>query len=76
MKNVITTISVNMRLKRKLDEAKGKEDWDTFIEALYIAWKSESGKRAFEAARKMLTKGDMKSIEKSYKEFRKGFVLR
>ncbi len=71
-----TTISVKKSVKRMLEKGKKDKDWSEFLYDFYSERARNSESKAFTELRKVLTDSDVKNIEKSYKNFRKGFELR
>lgn len=70
------TISVPIKVKRILEEAKGKDEWGKFLLELYTELEILRSKRAFEKLAETLTDEDLKVIIESSKEFRRRLTLR
>jgi hypothetical protein len=59
-----------------LREKKGNKDLISFLLELYMEAKASKSRSALEKLRQLLTEEDLKSIEKSSREFREKFKLR
>lgn len=57
-------------------EKKGNKDLISFLLELYMEAKASKSRSALEKLRQLLTEEDLKSIEKSSREFREKFKLR
>jgi predicted CopG family antitoxin len=70
------TISLLREVKELLEREKGDKDWSNFLLELYMEARANKSRSAFEKLRQLLTEEDLKSIEKSSREFREKFKLR
>jgi hypothetical protein len=71
-----STISVPVRVRKVLEEAKGEEEWGDFLLGLYMESRRLKSKEAFEKLAKVLTEEELNRILESSEEFKKGFELR
>jgi len=71
-----TTIPVPRSVREKLEKAKGKESWGSFLLKLYKAYEESKRKKAFDELTNMLSEEELAKMEESYKEFRKRFRVR
>jgi predicted CopG family antitoxin len=70
------TISVPAEVKKLLENAKGKDEWGSFLLKLYAEVKKLKSKKAFDELTSTLTDEDLKAIIESSKEFRERFAFR
>jgi predicted CopG family antitoxin len=70
-----STITLRKSTKARLESMKGKKDWDSFLEELYLQIRKREGINSIAKLRKLLTDEDLEQISKSSKKFRKEFRL-
>lgn len=70
------TISVPVEVKKRLEKAKGKKEWGTFLLEMCTETQRQKSKKAFDEMTKLLTEDDLNAIEESSREFREKFTLR
>jgi len=75
LKNYVT-ISVLKEVKELLEKEKKDKDWSDFLLELFREAKTARARKAFEKLRNLLNDEDYIEIEKSSKEFRRGFKFR
>ncbi len=69
------TISVPKEVKRKLEKAKGKEDWGSFLLRIYEEYERLKRLEAFKELKNLLSQEELDTILKESEEFRKRFNL-
>ena len=70
-----STITLRRTTKARLESIKGKKDWDSFLEELYLQRRSEKGKSSLAELRELLGDRDLDRITESSKKFRREFKL-
>jgi Putative antitoxin len=68
-----STITLKKSTKARLESIKGKRDWDTFLEELYLQKRNKEGSDSLAKLRKLLDDNDLEWISQSSKKFRKEF---
>ncbi len=71
-----STITLKRSTKERLESLKGKRDWNTFLEELYLQERKKAGTNSLAKLRELLDDNDLDRIEASSKKFRKEFRLR
>ena len=70
-----TTITIRKSTKSRLQSIKGKKDWDSLLEELYLEKRGKKGKNSLAKLRALLDDEDLDRIAASTKKFRKEFRL-
>ena len=70
-----TTITIRKSTKSRLQSIKGKKDWDSLLEELYLEKRGKKGKNSLTKLRALLDDEDLDRIAASTKKFRKEFRL-
>jgi len=70
-----STITLRKSTKAHLESIKGKRDWNSFLEELYLQKRKKEGTDSLAKLRRLLDDKDLNSISKSSKKFRKEFRL-
>jgi hypothetical protein len=70
-----STITVKKNTKARLESTKGKKDWESFLEELYLEKRKEGGTSSIANMRKLLTDKDLEQISETSKKFGKEFYL-
>ena len=71
-----STISVPTDVKKRLEKAKGEEEWGNFLLNLYDESTKLRAETAFLKLTKTITDEDLKTLIESSKEFREKFTFR
>jgi hypothetical protein len=70
-----STITLRRITKSHLQSIKGKKDWSSFLEELYLERRNKRGKSSLTKLRELLDDDDLDGILSESKKFRKGFQL-
>jgi len=70
-----STITLKMSTKSHLQSLKGKKDWDSFLEELYLEKRNKRVKNSILKLRELLDDDDLDRILQESKKFRKEFHL-
>ncbi|MHB8566424.1 MAG: antitoxin VapB family protein [Nitrososphaerales archaeon] len=73
--NETTTITIHKNTKVRLETIKGKKDWDSFLQELYLEKRSGQGRKSLAKLRDLLDEEDLDRIIASSKKFRREFRL-
>jgi len=68
-----STITLRRSTKSHLESIKGKKDWSSFLEELYLETRSRRGKRSIAKLREVLDDEDLDKILSTSKKFRREF---
>ena len=68
-----TTITIRKSTKSRLRSIKGKKDWNSLLEELYLEKRGRKGKDSMAKLRKLLDDEDLDRIVATSKKFRKEF---
>ena len=71
-----TTISVPEHVKKRLEKAKGGDEWGKFLLDLHTETNRLKREKAFRELTETLTDEDLETIARSKKEFRERLSLR
>ncbi len=67
-----TTITIRKSTKSRLKSIKGKKDWNSLLEELYLEKRGREGKDSLSKLRALLDDEDLNRIIATSKKFRKG----
>ncbi len=70
-----TSITLRKSTKSHLQSLKGKKNWSTFLEEVYMEKKNKRDKNSMAKLRELLSDDDLDKIATSSKKFRKEFRL-
>ena len=73
MSEASTSITLRKTTKSHLESLKGKKDWSTFLEEIYLEKKSKKNKNSMAKLRELLNDDDLDKIAVASKKFRKEF---
>ena len=68
-----STITLRRSTKSRLESIKGKKDWNSFLEELYLERRGRKGKNSLAKLRELLDDEDLDRISAASKKFRKEF---